>query len=40
MDESQFVMVSKWMENGDINAFIRSHPDADLLELVRAHRCR
>ena len=35
MDERQFVMVSGWMENGNINEFIRSHEDDDRFELVR-----
>ena len=28
-------MVSEWMENGTMNAYLKSHPDADVLELVR-----
>ena len=35
MGKSQFVMVSEWMENGNINEFIKSHRDADRFELVR-----
>ena len=35
MDKSQFVMVSEWMENGNINEFIKSHRDVDRFELVR-----
>ena len=27
-------MVSDWMVNGNINEFVRAHPDANLLELV------
>ena len=40
MGEGQFVMVSEWMENGNINEYIRSHADADLFKLVspRSHR--
>ena len=34
MSESQFMMVSDWMENGNINEFIQKHPDADRLGLV------
>ena len=39
MGEGQFVMVSEWMENGNINEYIRSHADADLFKLVspRSH---
>jgi len=34
MIEDKFVMVSEWMENGNINNFLRAHPDVDRLELV------
>ena len=34
MGEGQFVMVSEWMENGNINEYIRAHTDVDLFELV------
>ena len=27
--------VSEWMENGTMNAYLKSHPDANVLELVR-----
>ena len=37
MEERQFVMVSEWMENGNINEYIRSHADADLFKLVSPH---
>ena len=30
----QFVMVSEWMENGNINEFLKVHPDANRLALV------
>ena len=30
----QFVMVSEWMVNGNINEFVKVHPDADRLGLV------
>ena len=40
MKESQFVMVSEWMENGNINEFITSHADVDRFELVSLHSCR
>ena len=39
MDSQQFVMVSKWMENGNINEFVKTHKDARL-ELVRFQSCR
>lgn len=35
MTAYQFVMVSEWMENGNINQFVKAHPDADRLKLVR-----
>ena len=36
MNEPRFVMVSEWMPNGNINEFVRVHPDANRLELVRS----
>ena len=36
MNESQFVMVSEWMPNGNINEFVRARPDVNRLELVRS----
>ena len=35
MTETRFVMVSEWMERGDINEFVKANPDADRLGLVR-----
>jgi len=34
MTGSRFVMVSEWMENGNINEFLKAHTDANRLELV------
>ena len=34
MTDGRFVMVSEWMENGNINEFVRMHPDANRLGLV------
>ena len=34
MENQQFVMVSEWMENGNINEFIESHKDVNRFELV------
>ena len=34
MEYKQFVMVSEWMENGNINEFIKAHEDVDRIELV------
>ena len=31
---TRFVMVSEWMENGNINEFAKAHPNADRLGLV------
>ena len=35
MTESQFAMISDWMENGSIGEFVKANPDADQLGLVR-----
>ena len=32
--ETQFAMVSEWMVNGNINDFVKAHPDANRLGLV------
>ena len=29
MVENQFVMVSEWAENGNINEYVKAKPDAD-----------
>ena len=34
MSEVQFAMISDWMTNGNINDFVKTHPDANRLELV------
>jgi len=34
MSDTQFAMVSEWMVNGNINQFVKAHPDANRLELV------
>jgi serine/threonine protein kinase len=34
---SKFTLVSKWMENGNINEFIKMHPDANRAQLVSRH---
>ena len=34
MSETHFAMVSDWMENGNINDFVKAHPEADRLGLV------
>ena len=34
MTETQFEMVSEWMANGNINDFVKAHPDVDRLGLV------
>jgi len=35
MTENRFVTVSEWMENGDINMFMKANPGVNRLELVR-----
>ena len=39
MTKNQFVMVSEWMENGNINQFVKAHADADRLKLVCLMPC-
>jgi hypothetical protein len=34
MSENQFAMISDWMMNGNINNFVKAHPDVNRLELV------
>ena len=34
MSEGQFAMISDWMVNGNINEFVKTHPDANRLGLV------
>ena len=34
MGNYQFAMASEWMENGNINEFIKAHRDANRFELV------
>ena len=34
MSETQFATVSDWMANGNINHFVKAHPDANWLGLV------
>jgi len=35
ISETVFAMISEWMPNGNINEFLKTHPDADRLGLVR-----
>ena len=35
MSGNRFVMVSEWMVKGNINEFVKAHPNVDLLGLVR-----
>ena len=35
MTEDRFVMTSEWMAKGNINKFVKAHPTADRLTLVR-----
>ena len=34
MSETQFSMVSRWMSNGNINQFVKTHQDVNRYELV------
>ena len=34
MEDNQFVMVSEWMTNGNINQFVTAHRNANRFELV------
>jgi hypothetical protein len=34
MSETQFAMISDWMVNGNINDFVKAHPDVSRLGLV------
>lgn len=40
MDKDHFVMVSEWMENGNIVEFIKTHRDVNRFELVRFYSYR
>ena len=35
MNSQRFVMVSEWMENGNINEFVKTHRNVDRIKLVR-----
>ena len=37
MTEDRFTMVSEWMGNGSISEFVKTHPNANRLELVCFH---
>jgi len=32
--ETRFAMISDWMAGGDINSYVKTHPDANRLGLV------
>ena len=34
MSETRFAMISDWMVNGNINDFVKAHPNVNRLELV------
>ena len=34
MTETQFAMISEWMVNGNINDFVRTHPNEDRFKLA------
>ena len=35
ISENRFAMVSEWMDNGNINEFVKANPDENRLKLVR-----
>ena len=35
ISQTQFAMASEWMPNGNINQFIKAHPEVNRLGLVR-----
>jgi hypothetical protein len=37
MSEGHFAMISEWMVHGNINDFVKMHPNANRLELVSFH---
>ena len=39
MTESQLAVVSEWMDNGNVNEFVKARPDANRLVLVRFLSC-
>jgi len=34
MSETRFAMISDWMVNGNINRYVKAHPESNRLELV------
>ena len=40
MNNQQFVMVSEWMANGNINQFVEAHMDVDRFERVSSYTYR
>jgi serine/threonine protein kinase len=34
VSQTQFAMISDWMVDGNINDFVKAHPDANRFELV------
>ena len=37
MSENHFAMISDWMTNGNINEFVKEHPDVNRFKLVGFH---
>ena len=37
MSKGRFAVVSEWMENGNINEFVKAHPDVDRPGLVSSY---
>lgn len=40
MADRHFVMVSEWMENGNVNEFVKANQDANRFELVGYFCCQ
>ena len=37
MDKNQFAMASEWMDNGNINEFVKTRRDVNRFELVGSY---
>jgi hypothetical protein len=37
MGKNHFAMASEWMENGNINEFVKTHRDVNRVELVGSY---
>ena len=39
MSDKNFTMISEWMENGNVNEFIKKHKSVNRFELVGSPYC-